>query len=176
MSVKIQRKFGIEMKNMFTKVVCAASLMAGAFLSAHAPAFALTTQVVLDDADVAKIVTAAEHAMVERKVKGCIAIANAEGVMIYFHREAGSYSNCNGSGLVKAKAAAEFRMKTQDAMAELDKNGEVHLLKVPDMAPLPGGSPLTVDGTVVGGVGISTPDGNIDIPVAEAAAEALGGK
>ncbi|MDE1157125.1 MAG: heme-binding protein [Neorhizobium sp.] len=149
----------------------AASIVFAALLSA--PAYAVTTQVVLDDADVGKVVAAAEKAMAERKVKGCIAVANAEGVTIYFHRQAGSYTNCNGSALVKAKAAAEFQMKTQDAMAELDKNGQTHLLKVPDMAPLPGGSPLTVRGTVVGGVGVSTPDGNIDIPIAEAAAAAL---
>lgn len=163
--------------NKHTVKVIVGALVGIATLSAASlPAFATTTQVILDDADVNKIVEAAKHAMAERKVKGCIAIANGEGIMIFFQRQEGAYTNCNGSALVKAQAAAEFQSDTKNMMDLLDRKGQTHLLKVPDMSPLPGGSPLYVNGKVVGGVGVSTPDGDIDIPVAKEAAAALENK
>jgi uncharacterized protein GlcG (DUF336 family) len=161
------------MKTDTLRLVLGTLIAVGGFLAAELPASAATTQVVLDDADVAKVVDAARQAMAERKVKGCIAIANAEGILIYFERQQGAFTNCNGSALVKAQAAAEFQADTQDMMEMLDKKGQLHLLKVPDMSPLPGGSPLRLDGKVVGGIGVSSPDGEIDIPIAKKAAAAL---
>jgi glc operon protein GlcG len=157
-----------------TLVAAVASL--GALMGSGLPAAAVTTQTILEDSDVGKVVQAAKSAMAKRQVKGCIAIANAEGIIIYFERQQGAYTNCNGSALVKAKAAAEFQTDTTTHMELLDHKGQTHLLKVPDMSPLPGGSPLLVDDKVVGGIGISTPDGDIDIPVAKEAAASIASK
>ncbi|MER5172421.1 heme-binding protein [Thioclava sp. GXIMD2076] len=145
-----------------------------AFAAAAATqAGAVTMQPVLEDADVAKIVAAAKKGMEDRDVKGCIAISNAEGSLIYFEREQGAYTNCNSSALVKAHTASMFQTDTDTFMNMLNKDGVTNLLAVPDLAPMPGGSPIKVDGVVVGGVGVSTPDGNLDIPIAKAAAGAL---
>jgi glc operon protein GlcG len=161
------------MLKQFTKATFITPLLFSIVIQDVHSAMAMTTQPAMEDADVAKIVEKAKIELAARKVKGCIAIANAEGVTIYFERQAGAYTNCNGSALVKAKAAAEFRMDTSDAMTMLDGKSQTHLLAVPDMAPLPGGSPIVVDGIVIGGVGVSSPDGDLDAPIAKAASAAL---
>ena len=159
------------MKRQFLAAAAMIAVSAGVF---HAtPSFAVTMQPVLDDGEIATVVAAAKHEMAIRHLKGCIAIDDADGVNIFFEREAGSYTNCNGSALVKAKAAAEFQGATVDFMNQVNKQGQTHLLAVPDMAPLPGGYPLVVNKVVVGGLGVSTPDGDTDVIIAAQAAKAL---
>lgn len=145
-----------------------------ALLTLATQAGAVTTQPVLEDQDVAQVVAAAEAAMEEHDVKGCVAVANADGAIIFFERQQGAYASCDASAIHKAKTAALFNAKTDDFMNMLNKDGAQNLLGVPDLAPMPGGMPLTLDGAFLGGVGVSTPDGAIDTPVAEAAAAALG--
>ncbi|MHC1479618.1 GlcG/HbpS family heme-binding protein [Frateuria aurantia] len=157
------------------KMLLAATVAALACGSVFHPAAvqAATMQPVLDDADVAKVVQVAKQALAERHAKGCIVITDADGMTIFFQRMAGAYTNCNAAATVKAKSAAQFQLPTDDLYAQLDKQNQLHILAVPDMSPLPGGMPLKVNGVVVGGLGISTPDGNVDTPVVKLAAAAL---
>ncbi|MCB8875927.1 GlcG/HbpS family heme-binding protein [Acidisoma silvae] len=159
------------MKRQF--LAAAAMVAVSVFVFHPSPSFAVTMQPVLDDAEMSAVVAAAKQDMAARHLKGCIAIDDADGVNIFFEREAGAYTNCNGSALVKAKAAAEFQGATVDFMNQVNKQGQTHLLAVPDMAPLPGGYPLTVHNVVVGGLGVSTPDGDTDVLIVAKAAKAL---
>ncbi len=157
-------------KMVFAAAIAAVAVGAGMHSGA---ARAATMQPVLDDADVAKVVQVAKQALAARHAKGCIVITDADGMTVFFQRMAGAYTNCNAAATVKAKSAAQFQMPTDDLYAQLDKQNQLHILAVPDMSPLPGGMPLKINGIVVGGLGISTPDGDIDTPVVKEAAAAL---
>ena len=72
----------------------------------------------------------------------------------------------------KARAAAIFRKPT----AELEKainDGRAAQLTVPGVIQMQGGIPLTVDGLVIGAIGVSTATPAQDQEVAEAGANAL---
>ncbi|MBT9382254.1 heme-binding protein [Pseudooceanicola sp. CBS1P-1] len=159
------------MKRSVFALAAAPALLLGA-----SQAMAVTTQPVLEDQDVATVVKAAEDAMAQHNVKGCVAVANSDGQIIFFERQQGAYASCDASAIAKARTSALFHAKSDDFMNMLNKDGATNLLGVPDLAPMPGGMPLALNDQDLGGVGVSTPDGNIDTPVAEAAAAALGAK
>lgn len=133
---------------------------------------AITMKPSLQDSDVHKIVDAALRAMDEQHTKGCVVVADADGELLYLQRQEGAVPNCVSAALAKAKTAAKFQTPTETFRQGLIK-GDMTLLVVPDLTPLPGGLPLVSNGAVVGAVAISTADGNIDLKVVAAAAAAL---
>jgi glc operon protein GlcG len=157
------------MKSRFPK----ASIAFGAFLllgGFATQASAITTQSVLQDSDVEKIVAAAKKSMDENHTKGCIAIADADGQLLFLQRQEGSAPNCTSSAIGKVTTAAKFQMDTGTYYKQLGQNNAV-MLAVPELTPLPGGKPLYHGKEVIGAVAVSTPDGDLDLKVvADAAA------
>lgn len=100
-----------------------------------------------------------------------IAIVDASGGLILFHRldetQAGSLIVAQG----KARAAALFR-RTSKAMEEAVASGKQGFLTVEGIVPIQGGLPILVDGKVLGAVGVSGVTSAQDEQVAQAA---LGG-
>ena len=103
----------------------------------------------------AKAVAAAAAAEARRNnAGGAIAVVDDGGSLIYLERLDGTFPAGATVAVEKAKTAATFRRATsffEDAI----KNGRVSLVAVSAMTPLQGGVPLTVDGQVVGAVGVS---------------------
>jgi len=78
-------------------------------------------------------------------------------------------------GIGKARTAAIFRRPSKDFEDQV-KNGRVAALALPGATPLQGGIPITLDGKVIGAIGVSgnTPQEDEDIAkVGAAAAEKL---
>jgi glc operon protein GlcG len=137
-----------------------------------APAYAISMKPTLQDQDVQKIVDAALRAMDEQHTKGCIAVADASGELLYLQRQEGAVPNCVSAALAKVRTAAKFQTATE-TFRQLLVKGDNTMLAVPELTPLPGGVPLLSGDTVVGAVAISTADGSLDLKVVEAAAAAL---
>lgn len=73
-------------------------------------------------------------------------------------------------GIAKARTAAIFRRPSR-VFEDQVKNGRVATLGLPGAAPLQGGVPITVDGKVIGAIGVSgnTPQEDEEIAMAGAA-------
>jgi uncharacterized protein GlcG (DUF336 family) len=102
-----------------------------------------------------------------------IAIVDAGGGLILFHKldetQAGSIAVAQG----KARAAALFRRPSK-AMEESIAGGKQGFLAVEGIVPIQGGLPVVVDGKVIGAVGVSGVTSAQDEQVAQAALRALG--
>jgi len=154
-------------------VPAASAIATVLMLGGFAPqAYAVTMQPVLQDSDVHKIVDAAEKSLAELHTKGCIAVADADGELMFLQRQEGAMPNCLSSAMGKVRTAAKFQTAT-DTYHQLLLQNQSTMLAVPELTPLPGGVPLLSNGTVVGAVAISTPDGDLDLKVVKAAAAAL---
>jgi glc operon protein GlcG len=142
-------------------------------LVAMAPgAKAVINRPTLEDSDVQKIVDAAKEALAKAKSYGCIVVADPNGMLLFLQRQDKAYPNCLSSAIAKAKTAALFETPSATYHDALLKN-QLTMLAVPELDPIPGGIPLFVGKIIVGSVAISTPDGDIDITVAKAAAAAF---
>jgi glc operon protein GlcG len=100
-----------------------------------------------------------------------IAIVDASGGLILFHKldetQPGSISVAQG----KARAAALFKRPSK-AMEEAIATGKQGFLSVEGIVPMQGGLPVIVEGKVIGAVGVSGVTSAQDEQVAQAA---LGG-
>ncbi len=159
------------MKLTLLKTTCTAGAFA-LFAGFAAHANAVTTQVILQDSDIERIVDAAKQSMDQNHTKGCIAIADADGELLFLQRQEGAAPNCVSSAIGKVKTAAKFQTPTETYHKLLGQN-QLVMLAVPELTPLPGGEPLRHDGKIIGAVAISTPDGDLDLKVVAAAAAAL---
>src|SRR5690606_38174958 len=101
-----------------------------------------------------------------------IAIVDAHGGLIHFQRLDGTQAASLEIAVGKARTAARFRRPTkalEDALAA----GRTALLGVEGILPLEGGIPVTVDGEVVGAIGVSGVTSQQDAQVAQAGLDAL---
>jgi glc operon protein GlcG len=102
-----------------------------------------------------------------------IAIVDAGANLIMFQKmdqtQMGSVDVCIG----KARTAVNFKRPTK-ALEELIAGGKTAFLAVEGVFPLQGGVPITVDGHVIGAVGVSGVLSAQDEQVALAAINALG--
>ena len=125
--------------------------------------------------DVAKnIAAAAEKHARENKWDVCIAIVDDGGHLVYFQRMDNVQT---GSVLVsqeKAKTACAFKRPSK-VFEQGIIEGRTALVALPGATPLEGGLPLTVDGVVVGAIGISGVTAQQDGMIAQAGADALPG-
>ncbi|TMV86490.1 heme-binding protein [Thioclava sp. BHET1] len=150
----------------------ASMLLAFGLVVAGSAAGAVTMRPVLQDSDVQKIVAAAKVAIAAEHTKGCIAVDDADGEILFLQREEGAPASCLSSAIAKARTAAKFGTSTETYHKALGP-AQMVLLAVPELAPLPGGEPLFSNKELIGSVGVSTPDGNIDLKVVKEAAAAL---
>ncbi len=120
-----------------------------------------------------RVIAAAQAAAIRIGAPGAIAVVDDGGWVIAEERMDQTPMLVSAElAPGKARAAAIFRKPT----AELEKainDGRAAQLTVPGVVQMQGGIPLTVDGLVVGAIGVSTATPAHDQEVAEAGANAL---
>ena len=85
---------------------------------------------------------------------GVIAVVDDGGNLVAVERLDGTFSSGANISIGKAKTAAMFKKPTK-FFEDVIKNGRTAMVALPDFTPLQGGVPITVDGQIVGAVGVS---------------------
>jgi uncharacterized protein GlcG (DUF336 family)/quercetin dioxygenase-like cupin family protein len=87
---------------------------------------------------------------------GVIAVVDEGGNLMALERLDGTFAAGANISIGKARTAVLFKRPTK-AFEDIIKNGRTAMVALPDayFTPLQGGVPITVDGQVVGGVGVS---------------------
>ena len=87
---------------------------------------------------------------------GAIAVVDDGGNLMALERMEGTFAAGASISIGKARTAALFKRPTK-VFEDNIKNGRTSLIALPDayFTPLQGGIPITIDGQIVGGVGVS---------------------
>jgi glc operon protein GlcG len=87
---------------------------------------------------------------------GVIAVVDDGGNLMALERLDGTFAAGANISIGKARTAVLFKRPTK-AFEDIIKNGRTAMVALPDayFTPLQGGIPITVDGQIVGGVGVS---------------------
>jgi len=133
---------------------------AGAYSSAltpgHGPANsgAVASRLVLTLEGARAVLSAAVAEARARQAGGAIAVVDDGGHLVAFERLDGTFPAGASVSIGKARTAATFRKPTR-AFEEAIRDGRTALVGVGEMTPLQGGVPITRDGVVIGGIGVS---------------------
>ena len=100
------------------------------------------------------IAAAKEYARKTGAPGGVIAVVDDGGNLVALERLDGTFSAGANISIGKAKTAVMFKRPTR-AFEEIIKNGRTAMVALPDFTPLQGGVPISVDGQIIGGVGVS---------------------
>ena len=119
-----------------------------------------------------KMMAAAVARADEMNVPQCIAIMDPSGGLVCFARTDGAADLASGPAYAKARVAAERQHPSGDLPAEFEAG--VAFATGGQYTNLPGGLPITLDGTHVGGIGVSGGSGDDDLDVARARLAAIG--
>lgn len=142
---------------------------------AAAPAESQTTTRDVLTLEGAKLVAASAVAEAKRlnAPGGSIAVVDDGGHLIYLERLDNTFPAASPVAIEKARTSAQFRRPTR-VFEEAIKNGRQALLGVAVMTPLQGGVPITVNGQMVGAIGVSgAASAQQDDDIAQAASTAL---
>lgn len=101
-----------------------------------------------------KIADKAAACGAKNKWKLSIAIVNAEGNLIYFHRTDGAYIGSIDAAIDKARSASLFERPTK-VFSDGLKDGRMGLLSVKNVVGIEGGWPIQTEEKHLGGLGIS---------------------
>jgi glc operon protein GlcG len=126
----------------------------------------------LDNAQAAKVIDSVKSTLAEQHSTGCVAVVDASGSLLAFQRLDGSPAGCVDASIGKARTSALYHAPSLKFMQRL-AGGETTVLAIPHAVALGGGFPLTLNGEVVGAVGVSTPKQDIDNQSSEKAAGVL---
>lgn len=148
-----------------------ALLIGGACLPAAASAQLLDARVISLEA-ARRMADAAEAEAARNQWNVAIAIVDAAGELILFHRLDGVQPISLDIALQKARTAARFRRPTK-ALQDAVESGRTVLLAIDGMLPLEGGVPVVVDGQVIGAIGVSGVTSQQDAQIAQAGLAAL---
>jgi glc operon protein GlcG len=85
---------------------------------------------------------------------GAVAVVDDGGNLVALERIDGTFAAAARISTGKARTAALFKKPTR-AFEEIIGKGRTSMVALEDFTPLQGGVPLTVDGQIVGGVGVS---------------------
>ena len=87
---------------------------------------------------------------------GVIAVVDEGGNLMALERMDGTFAAGANISIGKARTAVLFKRPTK-AFEDIIKNGRTAMVALPDayFTPLQGGVPITIDGQIVGGVGVS---------------------
>jgi glc operon protein GlcG len=123
--------------------------------------------------EVAKQVAAAaeKHAR-ENKWNVCIAIVDDGGHLIYFQRMDGTQTGSVVVSQRKAQTAIDFKRPSK-VFEEGVAGGRTALVALPGAVPLEGGLPISVDGEMIGAIGVSGVTAQQDGMIAQAGVDAL---
>jgi glc operon protein GlcG len=120
---------------------------------AHAePAVVTRKALTLDGAR--ELIAAAQKVARARHTTGAVAVVDDGGNLIALDRLDGTFAAASNIAIGKARTAAQFKKPTrffEDVIAK----GRTAMTALPDFTPLGGGLPLTIEGQVVGAVGVS---------------------
>src|SRR5262245_46530261 len=92
----------------------------------------------------------------KRNTTGVIAVVDEGGNLMAVERLDGTFAAGANISIGKARTAALFKKPTK-AFEDIIKNGRTAMVSLPDsfFTPLQGGVPITIDGQIVGGIGVS---------------------
>ncbi len=127
---------------------------------------------VLSLAAARKVAAAAEEAARAKGVDVVIVVVDDGGYPLVLQRMDGAQVASVNVGIGKARTAAIYRRPSK-VFEDQIKNGRVAALALADATPLQGGVPITLDGKVVGAIGVSGDSPQIDEDIAIAGAKAF---
>jgi len=156
--------------NLCFKVTLA--VLAALVLSSGVQADQLLQKKTLSLATAKQIATAAENEAAKNKWAQVIVILDDGGNLLYMERMDDSQLGSIDVAMSKARSALYFKRPTkafQDAVAQ----GQMNVLKLPNAIANEGGVPLTVDGKIIGSIGVSGATAAQDGQVAAAGIEVL---
>lgn len=156
------------------KLFSVVAVCAGLVCLSSQAAQAVTTQPVLNYLQAKSLATKAEQVIASHHIGGAISVVDGSGLPIIFERLDGATLANSELAPKKAHSAAAFGVSTATFQQKIAA-GNVGMLGNPAVVPLPGGEPVKIDGVVVGAIGISTPDGNVDSEAAKAAVTGFNG-
>src|SRR5205814_2514603 len=120
-----------------------------------------------------KVVAAALSEVRRLKTTGAVAVVDDGGNLLALWRIDGTLAAAGRISTGKARTAALFKKATR-AFEEIIGKGRTAMIALEDFTPLEGAIPLTVDGQIVGAVGVSgAASAQQDEELAVAAAAAL---
>jgi uncharacterized protein GlcG (DUF336 family) len=105
-----------------------------------------------------------------------VAVVDDGGNLLLFHRMDNSKLVAIDIAIRKAKTAVFFQGDTKALELEVTKGGRTSLLPIDDFMPLEGGLPITMEGKIIGAIGVSGMAGDQDAQCAVAGVKALGAK
>jgi uncharacterized protein GlcG (DUF336 family) len=123
--------------------------------------------------DCKKISAAAEAEARKNNWNVCVAILDDGGHVLHLARMDGASPFNARAALAKGKTAAETRRSTL-VWEDRIKAGRNSMLGMPNITPVQGGLPIVINGTCVGGVGVSGVQSHEDEQIAKAGIDALG--
>jgi glc operon protein GlcG len=85
-----------------------------------------------------------------------VAVVDSAGLLVYFEKMDGTQNGSVAVAQAKARSAALFKRPTKAFQDMLAAGGEgLRVLALEGAVPIDGGLPITVDGEVVGAIGLS---------------------
>ena len=151
---------------------CMVFVLGGCLLSGTAAWAQLTDKKALT-LTVAKQIAAAAAAEAEtNKWNVVIAIVDDGGYLVYLERRDETQIGSIEVAIQKAKTAASFKRPTK-ALDDALTGGRMAILTLPGALPIEGGVPITLDGKVLGAIGVSGVTAQQDGQIATAGVDAL---
>ena len=121
--------------------------------------------------DCRKISAAAEAEAKKNNWNVCIAILDDGGHLLHLVRMDGATPANARIAVEKGRTAAETRRSTAGWQERVKTRPE--LLRMPGVTPVQGGLPITVEGSCLGGVGVSGVQSHEDEQIAKAGIDVL---
>jgi glc operon protein GlcG len=131
----------------------------------------MKTRPMLTLEDCRRISAAAEAEAKKNNWNVCVAILDDGGDLLHFVRMDGATPANAHIAVKKGETAARTRRSTGNWQERVQKRPE--LLQMPGVTPVQGGLPIMVEGTCVGGIGISGVQSHEDEQIAQAGINAL---
>src|ERR1044071_8590520 len=137
-----------------TKITLTALIVLSAALFANAQTVDKKTLTI--DGAKKVIAGAVAYARKNNAPGGVIAVVDDGGNLMALERLDGTFAAGANISIGKARTAVLFKRPTK-AFEDIIKNGRTAMVALPDayFTPLQGGVPITIDGQIVGGVGVS---------------------
>jgi uncharacterized protein GlcG (DUF336 family) len=145
-------------------------------LTVTAAARQLPTKRVLTLEAATRMATAAQAEAAKNGWLVAVAVVDDGGNLLLFQRMDNAKLVAIDIAIRKAKTAVFFQGETKALEEEVTKGGRTALLPIDGFMPLDGGFPITVDGKIIGAIGVSGVAGDQDARCAKAGLAALGGK
>ena len=119
-----------------------------------------------------KLAAAAEEEAVKNKWSVAIVIVDDGGHLVYLQRIDETQIGSIEVAIQKAKSAVNYKRPTK-VFEEAVTGGRNVVLVLPGAIPIEGGLPVTLDGKVIGAIGVSGVTAQQDGQIAKAGADAL---